>query len=786
MKETRQCFKRNVKGFVVGLVFIFMGLLMPQTSVNSIAATDEAKAIVKEELKEMVLTADETHHDVLKYNLTWKELYSIWTDLETGDCYDAVNCYDTIAIQTTRSGNYISTIYLYMQAGSSFEENFATFNAKTQEILSGLQSGMTDADKALYIHDEIDKITSYKNIGYASYHACGPLVYGQAMCEGYANAYIYLLTKAGITAYEGGSNSMNHAWVYVQLDGEFYNVDITWDDTRRTGSTLNGAFDHNYFLRSDSEFTSMNHYSFYCIGHDDVTATSSKYSNSFIHSVAGSLYYYDGYWYYADGSSVKCATLTDSTGNEVFTASGNVQLVSITDGIISYKVGSTDYTYNLVMGSNENTEEATVEEQAINANIEESTTSDSATTETSTTTAVTTTETTAKYYLVKEGGSRTNYSSSNYISLGTGTIKEAVKIQNDSDAIEANLGTVPDYSSYVTDNNYIEWYSIKKEADGWHVDGQIMTKETTTDDATEAASETINTDTVNDSSEDSETEEDADTTEDSETEDTASTSTSDTSTTNTSTTNTSNNTSTTNTSSSTTTTGITAKYCLLKEGGSRTNYSSSNYILLGKGTIREAIRIKDNEEAILAILLDIPDYSDYVKEGYHVEWYSVKKEADGWHVDGEVVKDLVVEEEVEEEEVVEEISTATTNETVTTTDENTETESETVTTETETTADAETTDTEVSEVDLSVCTVAKFYLAKGSRTNYSASNYISLGNGYIVEAVKIQNDEEAIIANLAQIPDYSSYLTENQRVEWYSIKKEADGWHVDGQIVSAE
>ncbi len=774
MRETRQCFKRNVKGFIAGMAFIFIGLLlMPQTSVNSIAATDEAKAIVKEELKEMVLTADETHHDVLKYKLTWKELYAIWTDLETGDCYDAVNCYDTIAIQTTRSGNYISTIYLYMQFGSSFEENFATFNAKTQEILSGLQSGMTDADKALYIHDEIDKITSYKNIGYASYHACGPLVYGQAMCEGYANAYIYLLSKAGITAYEGGSNSMNHAWVYVKLDGEFYNVDITWDDTRRTGSTLNGAFDHKYFLRTDSEFTSMNHYSFYCIGHDDVTATSSKYSNSFIHSVAGSLYYYDGYWYYADGSSVKCATLTDSTGNEVFTASGNVQLVSITDGIISYKVGSTDYTYNLVMGSNEKTEEATVEEQTINANIEESATSDSATTETSTNTAVTTTETTAKYYLVKEGGSRTNYKASNYISLGAGTIKEAVKIQNDSDAIEANLGTVPDYSSYVTENNYIEWYSIKKENDGWHVDGQIMTKETTTDDSTEA----VSPENVNNSSEDTDTTEDADTEENADTEedvdtqeDTSKTEDSEKEDTTSTTTNTSTNTS---TSTSTTTTGITAKYYLVKEGGSRTNYSSSNYIRLGSGTIKEAIRIKDNEEAILAILLDIPDYSKYVKDGYHVEWYSVKKEADGWHVDGEIIKDEIVE-EVEEEEVEEEVEEVV--ETVV--------EATNETTEEATEENTEATETETTEIDFSTCTVAKFYLAKGSRTNYSASNYISLGNGYIVEAVKIQNDEEAIIANLAQIPDYSSYLTENQRVEWYSIKKEADGWHVDGQIVS--
>ncbi len=739
MRRTNQRFKRNVKGFIVGIALMVMGILfVPQLSMSSEAASDAAKAAVKEELKEMILTADDSQHDILKYKLIWSELEEIWNELEAGECYDALNCHDFCVLQTKKSSNYISTIYLYMKSASSFEQNFATFNSKTNEILSGLQSDMTDLDKALYIHDEIVDCTTYSDIGYASYKACGPLVYGKAVCEGYSRAYIYLLNKAGIKTDRAVSDNMNHTWVYVCLDGNYYHVDLTWDDTRASGSSLNGAFDHKYFLRTDGEIKSLNHYGFYAVSDKNLTSTDTTYSNSFIHSVAGRLYFYNGYWYYADGSSIKCAQLTDSAGNTVVTADGNIQIVSVKDGIISYKVGSTEYTYSLVMGANEQTQEAVVEEQTQEANVEEQTLN------TDTNSSDATTETTAMYYLVVEGGSRTNYKSSNYISLGTGTIKEAVKIQNDSDAIEANLGTVPDYSSYVTDDNYIEWYSIKKEGDGWHVDGQIMVKETTTDEST-----------VTDSPEDiSDSSEDVADTENTETVDnTSTTSDNSSSASDTSEATTNSSSSSNTTTDNTTTTGITAHFYLAKN--SRTNYSSSNYISLGDGTIKEAIRIKDNEDAILAILLEIPDYSKYVKDGYHVEWYSVKKEGDGWHVDGQIMEDVVVEEE-ETEEVVEE----------------------------EIVEEEVAVESVVSEIDISECTEASFYLAKGSRTNYSSSNYISLGKGYIIEAVKIQNDEEAIVANLAVIPDYSEYLTEGQKVEWYSIKKEGDGWHVDGQIVS--
>lgn len=56
------------------------------------------------------------------------------------------------------------------------------------------------------------------------------------MCEGYAKAMQILCTKAGIKcipvagkAYDGGA-VQPHLWNKVMIDGEWTNVDLTWDD----------------------------------------------------------------------------------------------------------------------------------------------------------------------------------------------------------------------------------------------------------------------------------------------------------------------------------------------------------------------------------------------------------------------------------------------------------------------------------------------------------------------------------------------------------------------------
>ena len=61
---------------------------------------------------------------------------------------------------------------------------------------------------------------------------------GKAVCEGYAEAFQYLLQKAGIQSFiitgssvnPGTGESEGHAWNAVRIDGRYYHVDLTWDD----------------------------------------------------------------------------------------------------------------------------------------------------------------------------------------------------------------------------------------------------------------------------------------------------------------------------------------------------------------------------------------------------------------------------------------------------------------------------------------------------------------------------------------------------------------------------
>ncbi|MCI7767600.1 MAG: hypothetical protein MSJ26_06420 [Oscillospiraceae bacterium] len=61
----------------------------------------------------------------------------------------------------------------------------------------------------------------------------GGFVKGEIQCEGYAKTMQYLCDLAGIeSVVVVGSNESNdsHAWNVVKVDGEWYNLDCTWDD----------------------------------------------------------------------------------------------------------------------------------------------------------------------------------------------------------------------------------------------------------------------------------------------------------------------------------------------------------------------------------------------------------------------------------------------------------------------------------------------------------------------------------------------------------------------------
>ena len=144
----------------------------------------------------------------------------------------------TYSISYVNEGDIRKILPSYILSGSALDQAKAEFNAAADQILSGIKGSMTDYEKELYLHDalvaQVDYIMSASN----AHNAYGALVDGQAVCEGYAEAYQYLLHRAGIQSFiiEGASNppgggaQIPHAWNAVKIGGKFYHVDATWDD----------------------------------------------------------------------------------------------------------------------------------------------------------------------------------------------------------------------------------------------------------------------------------------------------------------------------------------------------------------------------------------------------------------------------------------------------------------------------------------------------------------------------------------------------------------------------
>ena len=112
-------------------------------------------------------------------------------------------------------------------------------NAVINTVLEGLDPNMSEFDRELYIHDYIIKNCKYKKSKKSNnhYNAYGCLVEQKAVCEGYNKAFGLLLSYAGVysTSVSGTDKTdgnVNHVWSAVQLDGDWYHTDVTWDDTK--------------------------------------------------------------------------------------------------------------------------------------------------------------------------------------------------------------------------------------------------------------------------------------------------------------------------------------------------------------------------------------------------------------------------------------------------------------------------------------------------------------------------------------------------------------------------
>ncbi len=105
-------------------------------------------------------------------------------------------------------------------------------NAAADELLKGITPSMPEFERERLLHDRLAKSITYDLNEKYAHTAYGALVNGRAVCDGYTQAFQYLLQRVGIQSFmvTGTGKGGNHAWNIVRIDGRYYNVDLTWDD----------------------------------------------------------------------------------------------------------------------------------------------------------------------------------------------------------------------------------------------------------------------------------------------------------------------------------------------------------------------------------------------------------------------------------------------------------------------------------------------------------------------------------------------------------------------------
>lgn len=177
------------------------------------------------------------------------------------------------------SGHYRVT-FAVQGASEQLPQQMQEFYSAADDLLARVDLSRSRARIALQIHDLLIDGVSYVSgaAGSSSTRDYAHTAYGalvrdssgtarSAYCDGYAFAYEYLLQRCGIpctfVAGYAGKDSAHmdrHAWNLLQLDdGEWYEVDATWDDVDLSDSGASGELAEE--ARGDAAYVSrLRHY----------------------------------------------------------------------------------------------------------------------------------------------------------------------------------------------------------------------------------------------------------------------------------------------------------------------------------------------------------------------------------------------------------------------------------------------------------------------------------------------------------------------------------------------
>lgn len=263
--------RRNVKGFY--------GL--PYTSQTPDRALDgniryffyERLTTSKKKAYDILLEAIRNHQETIRVECSFEDMAKVSRAVQSD--HPELFWYNNFEM-------YEQTGQVNLLYGASVEE-CEVLQRRLDEVmpkyLEGIDDSMSAYDVAIRLHVKLINAVDYDTLalqaeevdGYPKSDEidsirsiCGVFLDGRAVCAGYARAMQYLLHKCGVEcAYasglvrkENGQSGGGHGWNILKVDGEYYYLDTTWDDSSDTVQTVkNRDFGFDYFCITTDELT---------------------------------------------------------------------------------------------------------------------------------------------------------------------------------------------------------------------------------------------------------------------------------------------------------------------------------------------------------------------------------------------------------------------------------------------------------------------------------------------------------------------------------------------------
>ena len=227
-----------------------------------VTTVEEAGEILREQMKERIESAvvyiqtdkaDNTYLEELSYAISDAAVAHTGNPVE-GDYLKWQYAGFDASITGSGSGGLYDLCYSYTITYYTTAEQEAEMDEAVDALLDELDvDDASDYKKIKAIYDYI-----CANVAYDHEHkddstytpmftAYAALINGTAVCQGYANLLYRLALELGVDArLIPGDGGGPHGWNIVELKGQYYNVDSTWD----TGKT-----EYDYFLKCEANFS---------------------------------------------------------------------------------------------------------------------------------------------------------------------------------------------------------------------------------------------------------------------------------------------------------------------------------------------------------------------------------------------------------------------------------------------------------------------------------------------------------------------------------------------------